>query len=105
MTRVGAYIKHLRTLREWSLRDLGRMAGISASTLSRIENGEDFMFSHLESIAMMFGLGAGDLLVAAGYTATETKSRNQAASSADYVLRVTVIDGVQYVEIARDKHA
>ena len=102
MIELGLYIKHLRTLSRWSLRELARQSGVNASTLSRIEHGHDCTLSRLVDIAGAFGLGAGDLLVAAGYTSNLGEPRIVAASSADYMVRVTTINGVAHVEIIRD---
>lgn len=67
---IGAHIKLLREARGWSLADLSRLTeGIGKSHLSNIERGiSDPSVTILCRIACAFGLGAGDLLVQAGYT-------------------------------------
>lgn len=68
--RIGEYIKALRQQRGWTLRDLGTEAGeLSIGFISDIERGRsDPSLTTLERIAKAFNLGAGDLLVGAGYT-------------------------------------
>jgi transcriptional regulator with XRE-family HTH domain len=67
---IGEYIKQQREGRDWSLAQLSEKAGhISKGHLSMIERGQtDPSLSVLRSIARAFGMEAGDLLVAAGYT-------------------------------------
>lgn len=70
--QIGAYIKGLHESSGWSMSELARRAGISKGNLSKIEAGEvDPSLSTLQCIAKVFGMGAGDLLVAAGYTINE----------------------------------
>lgn len=68
--RIGEYIKALREQRKWTLRDLGAAAGnLSIGFISDIERGRsDPSLTTLHRIAKAFDLGAGDLLVGAGYT-------------------------------------
>lgn len=68
--KIGEYIKALREQRKWTLRDLGAAAGeLSIGFLSDIERGRsDPSLTTLHRIAKAFNLGAGDLLVGAGYT-------------------------------------
>ena len=67
---IGEYIKTRRTECGWTLRDLSeRSKGTSIGYLSDIERGEtDPSLGKLQEIAQAFDMGAGDLLVAAGYT-------------------------------------
>lgn len=65
---IGPYIQATRNRFGWSLRDLANRCGVSYSTISRIENGDDFHFSALEKIAQALGMRSGDLLVAARHT-------------------------------------
>ena len=67
--RIGAYIKRLRTELGLTQGQLGQRAGVSVSFLSDIETGRtDPSLRTLQAIAETFDLGAGDLLVDAGYT-------------------------------------
>lgn len=68
LNRLGVFINETRKHRGYSLRDLAARSGVSFSTISRIENGEDFQFSHLIGIAEAFNMQVGDMLVAAGYS-------------------------------------
>lgn len=66
---IGEHIKRERSARNWSLNDLAQRAGVSKGYLSTLERGEvDPSLSHLQFIAKAFDMGAGDLLVWAGYT-------------------------------------
>lgn len=72
MPHVGEYIKHLRLIQQpkaWSLEVLSEKCGISVSFLSDVQRGISTpSLEGIEKIAAAFGLGAGDLLVKAGYT-------------------------------------
>jgi transcriptional regulator with XRE-family HTH domain len=98
---LGLYIRQRRTLLGLSLSEFSRQSGVNKSVLSNIENGGDFKVSTLGLIAAGFGMGAGDLLVEAGYTNGKAHV-NSTASARDYVLRVTTIGGVPVAEIVRD---
>lgn len=52
----GRRVLRLRRRAGWSLRDLEDRCAVSASTLSRIERGEDCMLSSAFAIAAAFGL-------------------------------------------------
>ena len=68
---VGQYIKHLRLVKEpsWTLEKLGALTGLSVSYLSDIERGKaDPSLESLAKLGNAFNMGAGDLLVGAGYT-------------------------------------
>jgi transcriptional regulator with XRE-family HTH domain len=67
--QIGLYIKDLHEAAGWSMSELARRAGISKGNLSKIIRCEiDPGLSTLEAIAKAFDMGAGDLLVAAGYS-------------------------------------
>ena len=77
MNGVGAYIKHLRLVREpsWSLRDVAKVTGLSISHLSQIERDEvNPSLSAIDTIASAYGLRAGDLLTEAGYTVNKARA-------------------------------
>lgn len=59
---LAARPKRIRTERGYSLRKLEECTTISASTLSRIENGHDFNFSVLVVLASYYGMELSDLL-------------------------------------------
>lgn len=59
---LGGRIKRLRTGRGWSLRDLDRACGLSSSSLSKIEAGNDFTVSSAMVIAEAFGIPLTELL-------------------------------------------
>src|SRR5262245_47233741 len=67
---IGEYIRTLRQHQGWSLRDLSARAGdLSISFLSDLERGRsDPSLTTLQLLSKAFDLGAGDLLVQAGYT-------------------------------------
>lgn len=71
---VGEYLYHLRSTHEptWSLDYISEKSGLSKSYLSEIERGvqknERIPLETIEKIAIVFGMGAGDFLVKAGYT-------------------------------------
>lgn len=74
---IGEYIKQQRRARDWSLSDLEQVAGLSNGFLSDVENGKsDPSLNSLQLIAKAFDCGAGDLLVAAGYTVTPISVRH-----------------------------
>ena len=66
---IGEYIKTRRAECGWSLDDLAARSGIVKSVIWHIES-EDTSptLSTLEDIARAFDMGAGDMLVEAGYT-------------------------------------
>lgn len=104
-TTLGLYLQQLRQLRGWSLRDLAARTGLSASTLSRIETGHEFQFSHLLRIAEAFDLGAADLLHDAGYTRRATQAVTYAASATDFTVRVAYVGGQPIMQIVKDGDA
>lgn len=65
----GQYLKVTRESCGWSLQDLSNRAEISRAQLHNIEHGRSSpSLDTLQSIAKAFNLGAGDMLVQAGYT-------------------------------------
>ena len=88
---VGQYIRGLRDYHGWSLRELARRADVNASTLSRIENGHDFQFSHLTKLASALGLQVGDLLTQAGWT-TGNGERRSVTACTSYYIRLSCSD-------------
>lgn len=54
--RIGAYIKHHRLLQNKSQTDLATAAGISRSTLSLLEKGENITFSTLLQVLRILEL-------------------------------------------------
>lgn len=70
MAGIGEYLKQLRLERDWSLRDLSaRCENLSIGFLSDLERGRtDPSLKSLCRLAIAYGVGAGDLLVGAGYT-------------------------------------
>lgn len=68
---IGKYIKHLRTAKEpsWTLEKVSELSGISQGHLSDVERGAaNPSLNAIIALAEVYGMGAGDLLVAAGYT-------------------------------------
>lgn len=65
----GAYIKLLRTQKEMSQKEFAEKTGLSASEVSKLENGERKKPSakHLKCIAPVLGVSLQDLLYRAGY--------------------------------------
>ena len=61
--RLGASIRELRTLKGWGVRELGRISGVSASTISRLEgaNDKNTTLRSIEQIADALGVGVGEL--------------------------------------------
>lgn len=55
-------MKRIREGLGWSLRKVEEITTVSASTISRIENGCDFHFSVLILLAMAYGVPLTDLL-------------------------------------------
>ncbi|MGW0821442.1 helix-turn-helix domain-containing protein, partial [Streptomyces sp. NPDC002845] len=56
--RIGARIREFRTIRDYSLSELGRRAHVSPSLVSRIENGERAVSeSVLASVARALAVG------------------------------------------------
>ena len=86
--KLAVFLHELRTSRGYSLRDLSALCGVSASTLSRIEGGDDFHISALFAIAEAFDMHAGDLLVEAGYSNGADVPYDAAAALARRALRV-----------------
>lgn len=67
--QIGEYIRNLRMTNHMALRDLAAITGLSVSFLSDIEHQRsEPSLASLELIAKGFDLGAGDMLVDAGYT-------------------------------------
>lgn len=62
--QLGATVKELRELKGWSVRELGRVSGTSASLVSRMESANDWnvTIDNLDRIAQALGLTAGELL-------------------------------------------
>lgn len=61
-------LKELRQQKGYTLRQLGDLCGVSASTLSRLELGTaDPPLSLLVALAQAYDMGAADLLALAGY--------------------------------------
>lgn len=61
---VGASVKELREIKGWSVRELGRRSGTSASLISRMEGAEDWnvTLDNLSRVADALGISVGDLL-------------------------------------------
>lgn len=92
MSGIGAYIKHLRLVREpsWSLRDVSRVTGLSIGYLSELERGMvNPSLDALETIASAYGKRSGDLLTEAGYTVNTIRVMQCSAK-----VLVTCTDGV-----------
>lgn len=75
MMDIGIFIRQQRMLRTWSLSELGKRAGgLSKGFLSAVENGKsDPGLASLQAIAKAFDMGAGDMLISAGYTVKSWK--------------------------------
>jgi transcriptional regulator with XRE-family HTH domain len=68
-TKLSRCIARLRKENGLSLTQVARRSSVSRGYLYLLENGENSpTVEILEKVAAVFGLGAGDLLVRAGYT-------------------------------------
>lgn len=66
---INEYIHQQRTARGWSLNDLAERAGLAKSYIHNLENNPTNPgLDVLQKIAKAFDMGAGDMLVEAGYT-------------------------------------
>lgn len=90
---IGEYIKLERTTRQWSLRDLSeRCGGLSIGFISDVENGRsDPSLRSLTAIAKAFDMGAGDLLVLAGYTTNGKHAAAQPEHTVKLVIRGQIV--------------
>ncbi len=64
MSPIELRLRELRERRGWSQAELGRRAGVSASTVNRAERGETRTLSlgNLEKLAQALGVQPGSLL-------------------------------------------
>jgi transcriptional regulator with XRE-family HTH domain len=58
----AANVARLRASRGWTLREMGEMTGMSASTALRAEQGKDLYLSSALALADVFGVPLGDLV-------------------------------------------
>ena len=65
MTPLTLRVRELRTRRGWSQAELGRRAGVAASTVNRVERGETTTLSlgNLERLARALGVSPRSLIV------------------------------------------
>jgi len=65
VTPLTLRIRELRTRRGWSQAELGRRAGVHASTVNRVERGETTTLSlgNLERLARALGVSPRSLIV------------------------------------------
>jgi len=70
MTQISTYLRTIRNERGWSLSELSaRAGGLAKGYLSELEHGRsDPSLETLCKLADAYDVGAGDLLVMAGYT-------------------------------------
>ena len=69
MSTLGNWIRNGRIIAGWSQADLAQRCGLSVSFISDIERGRaDPSLKTLQLLAKAFEMGAGDLLVEAGYS-------------------------------------
>jgi transcriptional regulator with XRE-family HTH domain len=64
MTPITVRLREMRLRRRWSQAELGRRAGVSASTINRAERGETRTLSldNLEKLARALGVSPRSLL-------------------------------------------
>lgn len=68
---LGEILKQRRAMTRLTLKELGEVAGVSASYLGRIEQGKRFPSARvLHRIAKHLGFGEDELLIMAGYLST-----------------------------------
>jgi transcriptional regulator with XRE-family HTH domain len=61
MTDIADTIRQLRLTRGWSQEQLAGIAGISARTVQRLEQGQPPALETLKALAAAFGIGVADL--------------------------------------------
>lgn len=92
--QIGEHIRKLRKMNHISLRELADSTGLSVSFLSDIEHQRsEPSLASLELIAKGFGLGAGDMLVDAGYTVRPSGHPDPAALARQALERALKILG------------
>lgn len=62
---LALFIAHKRGEKKWSMRDLARISGVSASTISRIEDCRGCSIDNAISIAVAFDLTPGEFFAEA----------------------------------------
>lgn len=80
MSRLGEFLKDIRTNQGLSLKDVYKATGISDSKLSRIENGTNVSEtspSTLISLARLYNISLIDLYMMAGYLDEDALSSYQ----------------------------
>ncbi len=77
MRDLGNYLRHIRTSKNLSLKDVYKATGISDSKLSRIENGgntSETAPSILRALAALYDVSLVDMYIVAGYLDDEALS-------------------------------
>lgn len=87
--KFGQYLKTLRTSKGYSQRKLSMLTGISNSTISRLESGQnDPDIETLKKLASPLGVSHHDLMKAAGYIkSTEHDSSNAQSNKTSKLTR------------------
>lgn len=76
--RVGETLRRLRTERRWSMRELGGRLGVSAATISAVENGHTGVtVERLGQFAHVFGIPAPTLLARAAPISVQRADTDQ----------------------------
>jgi transcriptional regulator with XRE-family HTH domain len=71
-SNLGEVLKQRRSITRLTLKELGEVAGVSASYLGRIEQGKRFPSARvLHRIARHLGFSEDELLIMAGYLSTQ----------------------------------
>jgi transcriptional regulator with XRE-family HTH domain len=86
-TKLSRHIKRLRQESKLSLTQLAQRSKVSRGYLYLLESGENSpTVDVLERIAAAFGIGAGDLLVQAGYTVNDKQEAELLDAETDVMI-------------------